>query len=588
MELLFNVPVRICLPMNTNRSLGRRVTVGEHQLGWVDFPVVGFESQQSQDVQLWVLNRPPFRSANDTLGNITIKMVLPFGRGNDESSEETTQGITLGSPEAEAELTNSSPIYLGEVFSDYLSVLPQLEQEKFIVSGRKGSGKTAIAESIRYEADKSPNTFCRMIKNKDFDKESTVQEVSDEEGEIQKQLFEWLILTNLLSMITENVALEDYEAMDQLRRFLNKNRGHIEIDNFEVDEVFEEESYKIDITYLKRAFQASFGDRVGISAQKAPFYKISEDLRRVITDLLKEEAKSIRDNKYILIFDDLDIGFDSSSEKDINLLLSLIRKAREYNNEVFGKSPIKAKVIVLIRRDIEKLLKSHAADSAKIFSTYGVNLKWYEHIKFEGHEDKTMLMKFIEDRIRYAFDKHEKDYDKDNPWKSLVKPNASKYEYESGFKFIIDHTFYRPRDLILFFQPIRTQSWELPLSYKRVNKLTVKYADELVNEVKNELNLFYSGQQMSYIFEELRSINAIYDAGYNDAKKAFNDSKFDGNIDNLLEVLFDYSIIGNVNENGEVRVKHRERDHERYQLERDQNILLTYPIKTHLERTPQA
>ncbi len=511
-----------------------------------------------------------------------------FGGQSSDATGQTTRNLTLGAPEAEAELNKAAPIFLGEVFSDYLSVVPQLQEEKFIVTGRKGSGKTAIAESIRYSASQDPTTFCRMVKNKELDKETAVQEIEDEVMEVQKQLFEWVILTNLLAMITENAALEEYEAMDQLRRFINKNRGHIEIDKFEVGEVFKEKEFKVDITYLKRFFQASFSDRLGISAQKAPFYKVISHLRRVIVEVLEKEAQSIRDNNYIIIFDDLDIGFDSSSERDIKMILSLVRKAREYNNEVFGRTPIGAKVLVLLRRDIEKILMNHAADSAKIFSTYGVNLKWYEHIKFKGAEKSVKLKQFIDDRIEHAFSSKGIEINYDDPWTSLVKRNTEFYEHDTGFKFVLDHTFYRPRDIILFFQPMRAEDWDLPLSTKRIKELTVQYADEIVNEVKNELSLYYSGQQISKIFDALPKINRKYDTTYDDVKSTIYREGFSGDVDELVSVLFDYSILGNVDNEGKVKMKHRERPQERYTLDREKLFLLSYPIRAHIEREPTA
>lgn len=56
--------------------------------------------------------------------------------------------LFLGSPEAEAEaeaLPNSQ-IPLSSVYDDYSNLVAELQYEKFIILGRKGSGKSAFAE----------------------------------------------------------------------------------------------------------------------------------------------------------------------------------------------------------------------------------------------------------------------------------------------------------------------------------------------------------------------------------------------------------------------------------------------------------
>jgi hypothetical protein len=58
----------------------------------------------------------------------------------------TTRNFFIGTPEAEGETTYNSKIKLGEIFGDYLNVFPELDSEKFIITGRKGAGKSAIAE----------------------------------------------------------------------------------------------------------------------------------------------------------------------------------------------------------------------------------------------------------------------------------------------------------------------------------------------------------------------------------------------------------------------------------------------------------
>jgi hypothetical protein len=508
-------------------------------------------------------------------------------KGQSDDQKGTTKGLYFGSPEAEAETSNNARIFLGDVFQDYLKVIPELEHEKFIVTGRKGVGKTAIAESIRYQASTEANRFCKLIKNIDLDLEATVQDADGSEVVIRKQLFEWIILTNLVSLILENEALKQKRDLGHLHKFINKNRGHVEIDEYELKSIVEENKMLVDITYFKRFFKARFSDRVGITAQNAPFYKLIKQLRRSVVSILRDNIDSINNNSYALIFDDLDINFDSSREEDIDLLLSLLRVAKNYNNEIFGKHGINAKIIVLLRTDIQKLVISHAADSSKIFSSYGVNLKWYEHITYKNSENEVRLKQFINDRIRKCFQMQGRNFDESDPWRSLVRRDHS-YEEESGFKYILDHTFYRPRDLILFFAPIRQFDWPIPLQKSRIDDLIVRYSDSLVEELKNELSLFYKSYNIEHILQSLRNLIDEYRIEYSDIKSSLLKNGFDQDPDRAIERLFDYSVIGNIDDNNYVKLKHRERPHERYTVSRDERFLISYPIEAFLKRRPHS
>lgn len=98
-----------------------------------------------------------------------------LNRSNYETSNNTTtKGFCIGIPEAEAEATTAS-IKLDSLFVDYFDVLKQLNNEKFIVLGRKGTGKSAIGEYILSLAKDEPNMFCDFVKKDDVDIEKIVQ-----------------------------------------------------------------------------------------------------------------------------------------------------------------------------------------------------------------------------------------------------------------------------------------------------------------------------------------------------------------------------------------------------------------------------
>ena len=62
----------------------------------------------------------------------------------------TTKGVYLGTPEAEGEIREGHGLL--EFFEDYMHVIDDIATEKFIVTGRKGAGKSAVSDA--YEAEK--------------------------------------------------------------------------------------------------------------------------------------------------------------------------------------------------------------------------------------------------------------------------------------------------------------------------------------------------------------------------------------------------------------------------------------------------
>ena len=133
----------------------------------------------------------------------------------------TTEGFNIGVAEAEGE-ANNSKITLSEVFEDFLDVIDQINNEKFIVLGRKGSGKSAIGEHICNIASSDANIFAKFIRRTEIDIEQIVQ-IGINEGERieQEMLFKWVILTQILSLIVQNHNLCNVKDMSNLKKFLD-------------------------------------------------------------------------------------------------------------------------------------------------------------------------------------------------------------------------------------------------------------------------------------------------------------------------------------------------------------------------------
>jgi len=141
----------------------------------------------------------------------------------------------------------------------YLNVFPELNSEKFIITGRKGAGKSAIAEFIHYSATNDANTFCDFIKTRDLDTNKIVQIGKAEGLPIEeKLLFEWIILTKLIKLLTEDQSVQTIKEFKDLNIFLQRNSGLVDIKNYEITEIVRNKSLEVNIEYFKRVFTSLF------------------------------------------------------------------------------------------------------------------------------------------------------------------------------------------------------------------------------------------------------------------------------------------------------------------------------------------
>ncbi|MBD3630981.1 hypothetical protein [Cyclobacterium sp.] len=500
----------------------------------------------------------------------------------DNSLTFTTKNFFIGSPEAEAESVAHSRMRLAEVFEDFLNVLPELQHEKFLITGRKGSGKSAIAEYISHLYEKEANCFSSFIRKSDINIERIAQLTQEHDQNVTQELIiEWVILTKLTLMLTSKESLQNYKEISDLQVFLKKNSGFIDIKSNQITQVVQSKGHELNVNYFKRFLTAKFGNKFDITKEKAPFYKLIPHLKATVLELMNYPEN--RENKFILIFDDLDIGFKSTSEKNRNTILNLIRVGKDYNNNFFGKNNLDSKIFILLRDDISRILYKYDADTAKLFSSYAVSLVWYEfdsHKRFD-QEDKTKLKQFINKRLVVNFEKLGKTYNKNDPWSSFVE-NDPTYK-KTSFKYIVDHTFARPRDLILFFSPISSMDLQLPLQKRDINNLLGKYSAELIAEVKNELSAHYSSEDIDRIFKALYQFSSGNEFSFQEFIELLKEMGFQEDSEISVYKLFEYSLIGNsIPDSNKVTFKFWEERDEVVKLNRDHPLVIHFAMKVYL------
>ncbi|HHK7962293.1 TPA: hypothetical protein ACQVG4_003710 [Serratia marcescens] len=466
--------------------------------------------------------------------------------------------LYIGAPEAEAESLPTSKVNLRDVYEDLHNLYEELSDEKFILIGRKGCGKSAFAEYTYLSSIEQPNLFCSFVSQDNLSLERLVQLGNEHNSEHTKDhLFKWLIYTNIIKMFFENEAAAQADGYKLLQEFLKKNSGYIDINTGEIVELIKKHSFEVSIEQFKRFFKGKFNSDIQIKESRAAFYKLIPHLEKVVVEVLTSKLNTDNQNSYALFFDDLDIDFDANDNNSTDTLIQLIRTSKHVNNTVFAKNNASAKVIILIRDDVERLLSTQAADISKIFSSYSTRLSWSEDDNAgKSDENDIAIKKMINKRIVNAFRQANLQIkNKNTPWESLIDDDFSP---KTSFKYVCDHTLIRPRDLILFFKPLETGYYSIPLNKTDVNNLLGLYSAELVKELSNELSSFYTPFQIQNIFDALKDISLKYDCTYSEAVEFIENNCVNLSPVKLLQELYDRSMIGCINgTKGYAHFKHR-------------------------------
>lgn len=500
--------------------------------------------------------------------------------------------IFLGSPEAEAEALPNSKMPLQMVYKDHHNLTDALSNEKFIVCGKKGSGKSAFAEYISLIAEDDPNLFCKFIKQGETNLEQIVQIGKEAGHPIEREnLYTWLILTNILKLFSDNQAAQDNKEYSLLKQFLDKNSGFIDIRDSEIKEILTKNGFEIQIEYLKRFFSSKLKKDIEIKQTKASFFKLIPHLKEVVLTVLKGESEKDNKNNYVLFFDDLDITFNAKNPESIESIISLLRVSKEINNDFFAKNFIDSKVVILLRDDIANSVSFSSSDSAKLFASYSISINWYQDEYHKSSPETDLnIRKFLNERLRYALKGKAVTLNQGDPWRTFVEEpfngnSNSEPISKTSFKYVLDHTFFRPRDLILFFSPLAKHEYKLPLSKAQINQLIGSYCNEVANELRNELSCFYSPSEILNIFNALGAIsnacksNQNHNVTFKEARDIFTENCSQIDSKRVIYDLFERSILGNMSPNGFIYFKHREPSSDIYKFDEDKNIVLHSAVK---------
>lgn len=411
-------------------------------------------------------------------------------------------------------------------FYDYNNIYENtLKNQNFLVLGRKGSGKTILAEFIKKQAQKEPQWFCEICSYKDFKFHELINlKSSDISPNEYICIWEWVILLDFARncLLDEGLVSEEKK---KLETFFKDNYYSIDIDSKKIVEITKQN--KIKGTFLKQSAEHSNTTKLS----ETSYLSYVENLRDTVCSLLQQS-----ESRYFIFYDELDDKF-RNDDYYRNSMISLIKAADKINLRLYELGA-QSKVILLMRTDIFSLLND--PDLNKIKMSNAVLIDWGNTT-----QPTSPLITLILNKIRTSLPEVSQQYTNEELFNVFFPQDIKRI---LPTRFILERTFFRPRDVITYLNLIikkypQTQYF----GYKGFLDTKKQYSEYFYQEVRNEL----SGHLPDEIIDQstllLKQFNRHHFT-YKEISDYFNNNKKQYNLinlDEILKVLFKFSVIGN-------------------------------------------
>jgi hypothetical protein len=400
-----------------------------------------------------------------------------------------------------------------------------MARERYLILGRKGTGKTLLAEIIHKHYLDNPTYFCEICSYKEFKfHELLILKSEDISPNEYIAIWEWVILIQIGKMCCKDEGIKEKDLRSKLRKFIYGNFLNLDINSNKIIEITKHNSIEGNVF--------NFAGKVGrnVKSIKGSYLNYLESLRQMVITLLQSSG-----SKYLLIYDELDDRFrDDSVYK--NSLISLI-KATDKLNLIFFEKGLETKVTLLLRSDIYSILND--PDLNKIKVDNAVVIDWGRTARKDSP-----LFDLVFTKVKRSAPVL-KDYSREDLFGLLFPPYIKEIPTE---QYILERTFFRPRDIITFLKMIIDKHPSTKyFGEKGFLEVHKDYSEYLFQEVRNELSGHLSDPEIDESTLLLKQFNRHYFT-FNDIETYFVKNKsIYPNLDlkRALTILFKFSIIGN-------------------------------------------
>jgi len=426
---------------------------------------------------------------------------------------------------------------LEQCFEDHEAYLETVAHNRFLVLGRKGSGKTAIFRKIIATREHNVFSFGHTFLDYPWhhhDKQAAIG-VPAEERYVHS--WRYLILITLGKILlnqdqSQPWSESSFEDIRRLEKFIIDSYGTRDPD---VTQIFSPSK--------TLRFQSSFEIPLGkfalsLSAEGIPIEQLPIIIQEVNRNLMNAIINTINpDYNYYVCFDQLDLGFDPKNDNYKNRLVGLILAARDINIRA-REAGKKFSTLVFLRDDIYQSLRFE--DKNKVTEAFVARIEWDTN-----RTDRT-LKDLMQKRFAAVLNIPEKD-----AWSTIFDENEQMPGRQSKYQHMIDRTFLRPRDMIKFcnetlaaFKKQESRENKDKFANRDINYARTEYSQYFLSELDDEI--FKHMPHYEAIIEVLKLLDSLQFTKDDFVAACKNRSgmlpkEYDPNL--LLGELFDFSLI---------------------------------------------
>ena len=441
--------------------------------------------------------------------------------------------------------------YLIECFHDSGLIKDLLSSSYSIVSGRKGSGKTAIAQYLKEKSGKY---------NIDFVYRLSIRNFSTADSGSQKNTLNNILSFIIIKTIQELLRVDFFD--DKTDSYWNDFLEQNGLQNVSDYETFTEKR-KTD----KKGFSLKIGSLM-LAKMTGGYKKTTQKERVIISSTPSSLYEALRqtppnDKKVIVFIDDISDYLDESRperlQDDINIIKDLLLHFQTLNTKL-KDSKLSIRFISLVRDDLFEFMQSSNTNKLESDS---LNLQWKER-DFASLLIRRMplLQNDLEQNLKDPV-QNLKNWFPDSIFEDTLKQFSTK-RYGSGFyAYMAAISFNRPRDFLQFCYALRHRlSTKHPATFSNIESAEIEYTDYFSKEIRDEL--YVVDRLYRYNLSQDRIDQLIHVLSRKEKFKATEIrtelQKFIGSmgkkkVEALMLALWRYSIIGILDVEGDKKRK---------------------------------
>lgn len=457
--------------------------------------------------------------------------------------------INFGSLDAKHDIEGKNPeelekFKLSFVIPPNIDIDSYLDFRKYYITGLKGTGKTALLRYLQITAEERGILTSFMLFKSDFDS-------------YEKEKFQNTFITDVGNSLPEYEDYEQpwrwyfYNSLVKLQKLSSNFTFQIDAEWKKFVDIIE--SFSENSNMGKTTLPKVTSGKVEIS--KNPKFEFSFEMidnKKMVSfseacRVADEQFEKLTPSEHKLIFFIDELEFYGSKNRDAYLVRDLVVTINRINS-VCRKFYFNMAFVAAIRSEVLNSTKALGKEINKSLFDFGNDLIWHKYSKDKKDHP---LSKIVSNRINISEISLGKEKS-DDPWKDYFD---GLFNGKSPRDFILDQTWYRPRDLVRLFGVIIKHGADFyKIKQVHYDESKKEYSRQSWIEITEELTANFDHQQIEgmrrvlasftrefriYDFEKaMRELGDLYDEVYAlDANQKPN---------KILTRLYDVGVIGNL------------------------------------------